>query len=60
MNCNHISKRLTEGQMSTLTSLFYIYHKRYWCYKKMFKKHRRLDLALKLSSVTVCLWLVDA
>jgi len=51
MNFNHISKILTEGQVSVLTSLYYTYHKQYWCYKKMFKRHRRLDLALKLSSV---------
>jgi len=51
MNFNHISKRLTEGQVSALTSLYFTYHKQYWCYKKMFKRHKRLDLALKLSSV---------
>jgi len=51
MNFNHISKRLTEGQVSALTSLHFTYQKQYWCYKKMFKRHRRLNLALKLSSV---------
>jgi len=25
----------------------------YWCNKKMFKKHKRLDLALKISSVVL-------
>jgi len=53
MNFNHISKILTEDEVSRLKSLYYTYHKMYWSYKKMFKIHKRLDLALKLSSVVL-------
>ena len=51
MDFNHISKKLTEGQVTALRILYHTYHKQFWCYKKMFKKYRNLDLALKLSSV---------
>ena len=51
MDFNHISKKLTEGQVNKLTKLFQTYHRQYWCYKQMFKHLKRLDLALKLSAV---------
>ena len=51
MDFNHISRKLTQEQVSELTKLYHTYHKQYWCYKKMFKKFKRMDLALKLSSV---------
>ena len=51
MDFNHISKKLTEEQFSKLKDFYFAYHKLYWCYKKMFKKHKQLDLLLKLSSV---------
>jgi len=31
--------------------MYFTYHKQYWCNKKLFKRHKRLDLALKLFSV---------
>ena len=51
MDFNHISKKLTEAEVSKLTDFYYSYHKQFWCYKKMFKKHKNIDLAMKLSSV---------
>ena len=51
MNFNHISKKLTEDEVSALTNLYHTYHKKYWCFKKMFKKYQAFDLSLKLSSV---------
>ena len=51
MDFNHISRKVTEEQVNELTNLYHTYHKQYWCYKKMFKKFKRMDLALKLSSV---------
>ena len=51
MDFNHISRKLTKEQVNELTNLYHTYHKQYWCYKKMFKKFKRMDLALKLSSV---------
>ena len=51
MDFNHISRKLTQEQVNELTKLYHTYHKQYWCYKKMFKKFKRMDLALKLSSV---------
>ena len=51
MDFNHISRKLTEEQVDELSKLYHTYHKQYWCYKKMFKKSKRMDLALKLSSV---------
>ena len=48
MNFNHINKNLTERQISELKNLYQTYHKLYWCYKKMYKKDKRYDLALKL------------
>ena len=51
MDFNHISRKLTQEQVNELTKLYHTYHKQYWCYKKMLKKFKRMDLALKLSSV---------
>ena len=51
MDFNHISRKLTQEQVNELTKLYHTYHKQYWCYKKMFKNFKRMDLALKLSSV---------
>lgn len=53
MDFNHISKKLTNAQVSELTNLYNTYHKQYWCYKKMYKKYKRFNLALKLSSVVL-------
>ena len=53
MNFNHINKNLTERQISELKNLYQNYHKQYWCYKKMHKKYKKYDLALKLSSVVL-------
>jgi len=50
MNFNRINKRLTEGQVLALTRLSYTYYKQYWC-QKLFQRHRRFYLAIKLSSV---------
>lgn len=53
MDFNHISKTLTEEKATALKKLYRFYHQQYWCYKKMFKKFKRLDLTLKLSSVVL-------
>ena len=51
MDFNHISKKLTETEASKLAKLYHIYHKQYWCYKKMFKSFKKFDLTLKISAV---------
>ena len=51
MDFNHISKNLTEEQVSKLKKLYYTYHRQFWCYKKMFKNFKQADLFLQLSSV---------
>ena len=53
MEFNHINKKLTQEQVSELKSLYYAYHRHFWCYKKMFKKFKQSDLALKLTAVTL-------
>ena len=53
MDFNHISKKLTQEQVSKLKSLYYVYHRKFWCYKKMFKKFKKSDLALQLTAVTL-------
>ena len=51
MDFNHISKNLTEEQVSKLKNLYYTYHRQFWCYKKMLKNFKQADLFLQLSSV---------
>ena len=53
MNFNHINTNLTEKQLSELKNLYQTYHKQYWCYNKIYKKYKRYDLAIKLSSVVL-------
>ena len=47
MDFNHISRKLTQEQVNELTNLYHTYHKQYWCYKKMFKKFKRMGLSSK-------------
>ena len=50
LNFNHISKKLTETQVSELKGLYKNYHREYFIYKKMFKSNKRNNTILMLSS----------
>ena len=53
INFNHINKNLNKREISELKILYQTYYKQYWCYKKMYKKYKRYNLALMLSFVVL-------
>ena len=47
---NHISKDLSEDIEKTLKNFYKFYHKKWWCYNKVFKSNKRKSISLTILS----------
>ena len=52
---NHISKNLSEDEVNKLKNWYLFYHKLYTCYKWKYKKLKKLNLSLNMSSIGLIL-----
>lgn len=50
---NHISKNLTPDELDLLYNLYYRYHRKMWCYKRLYLTMKRKDLALTAASAII-------
>ena len=50
---NHIDKSLSETNVQTIKELYKHYHKKYWCYKKLYKSYKFLDDVFSISGITL-------
>ena len=48
---NHIDKSLSESDVTTLKDFYKHYHKKHWCFRKSFKRHKILDETLSMTGV---------
>ena len=46
---NHIDNSLSESDIETLKNFYKHYHKKYWCFKKAYKRYKRLDESIRIS-----------
>ena len=46
---NHIDPSLSESDVTTLKDFYRHYHKKYWCFKKAYKRYKRLDESITIS-----------
>ena len=46
---NHIDPSLSESDVTTLKDFYRHYHKKYWCFKKAYKRYKRLDETITIS-----------
>ena len=46
---NHIDNSLSESDIKTLKNFYKHYHKKYWCFKKAYKRYKRLDESITIS-----------
>ena len=47
---NHIDKSIKAEELEEIKKLFKTYHRLWWCFKKVYKQQKRLDLMEKISS----------
>ena len=45
---NHIDNSLSESGIETLKEFYRHYHKKYWCFKKVYKRYKRLDESITM------------
>ena len=50
---NHVSKNLSYEEVEKLKALYYEYHKLMWCYKKKYKRLKRIFLTINLTSISL-------
>ena len=48
---NHVSKRLTNEEISELKAYYRTYHKKCWCYKQAYKKYRKWKIIADSTSI---------
>ena len=46
---NHIDKALSETEVGCLKDFYKHYHKKYWCFKKSYKRYKKLDETLAIT-----------
>ena len=46
---NHIDNCLSESDIESLKNFYKHYHKKYWCFKKAYKRYKRLDESITIS-----------
>ena len=46
---NRIDNSLSESDIETLKEFYKHYHKKYWCFKKAYKRYKRLDESITIS-----------
>ena len=49
MNHNHIHNSLSESDIETIKDFYSHYHKKFWCFKKSYKRYKRLDETITIS-----------
>ena len=49
-NLNYIDKNKTKEEIQEIKELYKYYHCRYWCYQKVYKYFKKLNLAINMSS----------
>ena len=49
-NFNHIDKTKTKEEIQEINELSRYYHYRYWCYQKVYKYFKKLNLLINMSS----------
>ena len=47
---NHIDTSIDESTLSVIKDFFRFYHRRWWCYRKAYRKRKRINLLCKLGS----------
>ena len=45
----NIDNSLSESDIETLKNFYKHYHKKYWCFKKAYKRYKRLDESITIS-----------
>ena len=53
LNFNHIDPKLKEYEVNRFKKLYGYYHQKTWCYKKAYKRYKRLTLILNLLSISL-------
>ena len=48
---NHIDKSISEPDIKTLKDFYSHYHKKYWCFKRSYKRHKLLDESFVISGI---------
>ena len=46
---NHIDNSLSESDIETIKDFYSHYHKKFWCFKKSYKRYKRLDETITIS-----------
>ena len=46
---NHIDKSLSKTEVECLKDFYKHYHKKYWCFKKSYKRYKKLDETLAIT-----------
>lgn len=47
---NHIDTSIPEATLLVIKTFFRFYHRRWWCYRKTYRKRKRINLLCKLGS----------
>ena len=47
---NHIDTSIDEATLKVIKEFFRFYHRRWWCYRKTYRKRKRINLLCKLGS----------
>ena len=50
---NHIDRNLSETEIKTLKDFYSHYHKKYWCFKKLYKSYKFLDGVFSISGISL-------
>ena len=48
---NHIDKSLSESDIHIIKNFYSHYHKKYWCFKKLYKRFKLLDDVFTISGI---------
>ena len=50
---NHIDKSLSKEKINTIKDFYKYYHKKYWCYRRLYKSYKFLDNVFTISSMSL-------
>ena len=52
-NFNHIDPTIEEEKLEEIKELYKYYHKRFWCYRKVYKRKKRSYVLNNLASTAL-------
>ena len=50
---NHIDKSLAKEDIEVLKDFYKHYHKKFWCFKKCYKRYKKLDDSFTITGITL-------